>query len=315
MNRPNIAMLPSPLRGIIPPMLTPLQDAETLDASGLERLVDHLFTGGVHGLFLLGTTGEGPSLSYRVRQELIERVCEQVSGQVPVLVCVSDTSLVESLNLADFAADAGAQAVVLTAPYYFPTSQADLIHYCTQAIERMPLPTFLYNMPSHSKLNFDIPTLQELFNFPKVAGLKDSSGNMTYWHEARQLIEKRADLSLLIGPEQLLGDTVLMGGHGGVSGGANLFPRLYVDLYQAAVEERLDDVRMLQARVMQVSSTIYQTVSGGAAIIGGLKAALAHLGICQSALSEVFAPITDQQMAKIQQHLAQLDWQSVPNPS
>ena len=70
-------------RGIIPPLITPLLGDDQLDPAGLERLVEHVLAGGVHGLFLLGTTGEGPSLSYRLRQEMIERTCRQVGTARP----------------------------------------------------------------------------------------------------------------------------------------------------------------------------------------------------------------------------------------
>ena len=102
------ADLPSPLRGVIPPMVTPLHDRDALDIAGLERLVEHILDGGVQGLFILGTTGEGPSLSYRLRTELIERTCRQVAGRVPVLVGITDTAFVESVRMAHVAAEAGA---------------------------------------------------------------------------------------------------------------------------------------------------------------------------------------------------------------
>ena len=89
--------IPAPLRGIIPPMITPLRDRDVLDRAGLERLIEHILAGGVHGLFVLGTTGEGPSLSYRLRQEVIEETCEQVNGRVPVLVGITDSSFTESV--------------------------------------------------------------------------------------------------------------------------------------------------------------------------------------------------------------------------
>ena len=125
----NADALPRPLRGIIPPMVTPLLDADTLDVAGLERLIEHILAGGVHGLFILGTTGEAPSLSHRLRQEFVERVCAQVNGRVPVLVGITDTSFVESLNLAQKAADLGAEGLVLAAPYYFLAGQAELLEY------------------------------------------------------------------------------------------------------------------------------------------------------------------------------------------
>src|SRR6185503_11129148 len=103
----NSSILSAPLRGIVPPMVTPLRDQDALDVAGLERLIEHLLAGGVAGLFILGTTGEGPSLSYRLRRELIERTCKQVGGRVPVLTGITDAAFAEAVDLTHFAADAG----------------------------------------------------------------------------------------------------------------------------------------------------------------------------------------------------------------
>ena len=106
----------SRLKGIIPPMVTPLVDNNTLDRGGTVRLVEHMIAGGVHGIFILGTTGEAQSLAYHLRYELTELVCSTVAGRVPVLVGVTDTSLEESLRLAHKAAECGAAAVVAAPP-------------------------------------------------------------------------------------------------------------------------------------------------------------------------------------------------------
>src|SRR5574344_1361170 len=132
-------------RGIIPPMITPLLYKNQLDVEGLERLVEHMLGGGIHGLFILGTTGEAPSLSYALRYELVERVCRQVAGRIPVLVGVTDTSLTESLRLAEKAQKEGAAAVVSAPPYYYAPSQQELIEYYEDLADHMPLPVFLYN--------------------------------------------------------------------------------------------------------------------------------------------------------------------------
>jgi len=99
-------------------MITPLKARDELDHPGLERLIEHILGGGVHGLFILGTSGEAPGLSYRLRRELIERVCRQVRGRVSLLVGIPDISMVEAIGLARYAADSGAPAVVSSAPYY-----------------------------------------------------------------------------------------------------------------------------------------------------------------------------------------------------
>ncbi len=299
--------LPKPLTGIIPPMVTPLEDRDTLDASGLERLVEHILAGGVHGLFVLGTTGEAPSLSYRLRLELIDRVCEQVAGRVPILVGITDTSFAESVNVAEHAADAGAQAVVLAPPYYFPADQAELIEYVEHMANAVPLPLLLYNMPSHTKVHFAVNTVKRVLDIPNIVGLKDSSGQMVYFHELRALTRNRPDFTLLVGPEQLLAESVLLGGHGGVSGGANLLPGLYVTLYNAAAAGDLAEVRRLHERVMHISTTLYAVGRYGSAFIKGLKCALSCLEICSDVLAEPFQKFGDAERARVAQCLAEMD--------
>ncbi len=287
-------------------MVTPMSDRDTLDIAGLERLVEHILGGGVHGLFILGTSGEGPSLSYKRRCELIERVCGQVANRVPVLVGVSDTAFVESANLADFAADAGAQAVVLSAPYYFPAGQGELRRYVERLAAELPLPAFLYNMPSHTKLSFQPETVGRLMEIPDIVGLKDSSADMIYFHRLLRLAKQREDWTLLVGPEQLLAEAVLFGGDGGVSGGANLCPRLYVDLYNAAAGGDVARATELHAHVMQLSETIYTVARHGAAVIRGLKCALGCLGICSDWMAEPFDRLPDEERRTLREHLENL---------
>ncbi len=120
--------------------------------ASLENLIEHLIAGGVHGLFILGTTGEEQSLSYRLRKEMIHEACRINNGRLPLLACITDTSIVESINLAKVAADCGASAVVSAAPYYFATGQPELAEFYEDMLPHLPLPLFLYNMPSEGKL-------------------------------------------------------------------------------------------------------------------------------------------------------------------
>ena len=135
------------INGIIPPMVTPLLDEDTLDLDGLDKLIDHLIEGGVNGLFILGTTGEGPSLSYSLRNELIKRVCKHVYNTVPVLVGITDSSYRESVNLAIQSQESGAQAVVIAPPYYFNINQSELNNYFNKLIDEISIPVFLYRAP------------------------------------------------------------------------------------------------------------------------------------------------------------------------
>src|SRR4051812_23614971 len=154
-------------------MITPLRGRDEIDHAGLERLLEHVIGGGVHGLFILGTSGEAPSLSYRLRRELIFQTCKLVAGRVPVLVGITDTSLVEALTVARAAADAGAQAVVSSTPYYFPSGQPELLGFFKQLILELPLPLYLYNIPMMTKTSVEPDTARQLAQLAQVIGLKD----------------------------------------------------------------------------------------------------------------------------------------------
>jgi dihydrodipicolinate synthase/N-acetylneuraminate lyase len=302
----NSDVLPKPLRGIVPPMVTPLLDRDSLDVAGLEKLIEHILAGGVHGLFILGTTGEAPGLSQRLRCELIELVCEQVKGRVPVLVGITDTCFVESVNIACKAKDAGAQAVVLAPPYYFPAGQGELLEYLEHLMPELPLPLVLYNMPSYTKLVFEPDTVKAAADIKGIVGIKESSGDMIYFRQLLSLLKKQPDFSLLIGQEELLAEAVLAGAHGGVCGGANLVPKLYVDLYNATYSKDLSTVETLHKRVMQVSKAIYGVGKYESSYLKGLKCALSCMGICSDFLAEPFHRFRRTERKVIRRHMEEL---------
>lgn len=281
-------MLKKPFTGVIPPMVTPLLENKTLDIEGVERLVEHILAGGVHGLFLLGTTGEAPNLDYAVCHELVKVTCRCVAGRVPILVGVTDTVLNESLRLAKTAADAGAAAVVAAPPYYFAPGQPELVDYYNRLADNLPLPLFLYNMPSHTKVMIEPKSVLQLAENSNIVGLKDSSANIVYFNSVAHLLRQRRDFSILIGPEEALGEVVLMGAHGGIAGGANLFPALFVDIYQAAAAADVSRVRQLQERIMQISTTLYSVGRHKSSFLKGVKCSLSLMGICHDFMAEPF---------------------------
>ena len=295
-----------PLSGIVPPLVTPLLDRDTLDEAGFERLIERLITGGVSGLFVLGTTGEGPSLGYRLRREVVSKACEFAKGRVPVLVGITDTAFVESVNIARHAAEAGAQALVAAPPYYLPEGQPELIEYIRHLLPELPLPFFLYNMPSLTKVSIEIDTVRELMDDPRIHGIKDSSGNMTYFHRLCGLARSRTDWSILMGPEELLLDAVLAGGHGGVNGGANVFPELYVALHRAAAVGDMVRARILHGMVMGVSNRLYQVGRHPSAIIKGIKCALSIEGVCDDFMAEPFHRFRDEERRRVESVLPEL---------
>jgi 4-hydroxy-tetrahydrodipicolinate synthase len=310
-------MMTRPLSGIVPPLVTPMRARDDLDVPGLERLIERLLAGGVSGLFLLGTTGEGPSLSCRLRRELVERACRQVAGRVPVLVAITDTAVVEALSLARFAAEAGADGLVAAPPYYLPGGQPELREYLDHVVPELPLPLFLYNMPALTKVPFDLETVRRAMDTPGIAGLKDSSGDLAYFRAAAALLPLRPDWSLLVGPEELLMDALLAGGHGGVSGGANMFPSLYVALYRACRDGDQARVHQLHAQVLRIGDALYHIGRHPSAFIKGIKCALSCLGVCDDFMAEPFHRFRAGERALVEERLpairAELDALAIPS--
>lgn len=295
------------LTGIITPLVTPLMDNDTLDVEGLERLIEHVIAGGVHGIFVLGTTGEAQSLSFSLREEMIKQTSKILKGRLPLLVGISDTSLSDSIRLSYSAVEYGADAVVSAAPYYFAAAQPELIDFYEALIPKIALPIYLYNMPVHTKVSFAPATLYRLSENEKVLGFKDSSANGTYLQSIIYTMREKKDFSIFVGPEEMTAEAVLMGASGGVSGGANMFPKLYVDLYNAAKAKDIETVRKLQLKVMQISTTIYSQGKYGSSFLKGVKCALSVLGICSDTLALPFTKFDEDNRIKISEAIAKLD--------
>lgn len=292
-----------PLRGVIPPLVTPLRERDRLDVAGLERLLEHVLAGGVHGIFLLGTTGEAPSLSHRLRHELVTRACRIVGRRVPVLVGVTDTSFVESVALARRAAESGAHAAVLSAPYYFPAGQPELAEYLEHIVPELALPVFLYNIPSHTKIPFSLETVRRAMDLRRVVGMKDSSGDLAYFGRVARLLPQRPSFTLLMGSETLVPQALRAGAHGAVPSGANLVPRLFMDLHEAALRGR---ARAFQEQVLRLQETVFAVGRHPSSYLKGLKCALALLGICDDFMAEPFARFRAPERERVRRHLATL---------
>jgi 2-dehydro-3-deoxy-D-pentonate aldolase len=270
-----------PLHGIIPPVATPLLNDNSLDEQGLERLIKHLLDGGVHGLFLLGTTGEGTSLSYELRARFVQKVCHQVNKRIPVLAGITDTVFENTLRMAAEFKEAGADMLVVAPPYYNPLTQPEMKRYLDDLAPSLPLPFLLYNIPSHTKIHLTLDTVKHARDLG-AAGIKDSSGDMTHILSLINTFKDSVEFAVLSGTEIHITQVLQNGGHGAVPGGANLFPRLYVDFYNAIINRESEKIEFIQSIILEINQTLYNFGDFPSGIILGIKSALAILGICSS---------------------------------
>lgn len=259
--------------------MTPLLDCSTLDINGLRNLIEHLLEGGVHGLFLLGTNGEGASLDLSVRKQVIRESCKIVNGRVPVLVGISDTAIATSLEISDYAKTCGADALVVAPPYYFPISQEEMQEYLKVLVPQLQLPFLLYNIPSCTKLSVSVATVKLARDLGAI-GIKDSSGDWELLSSIIEAFKDDPDFSIIAGAEILLPETIAHGGHGAVAGGANIFPKLFVDLYNASISGNTADIKVLKQKVQSLQDGLYSIGTTDTKSIKAIKCTLSIMGIC-----------------------------------
>jgi 4-hydroxy-tetrahydrodipicolinate synthase len=286
--------------------VTPLLGSDELDRTGLDQLVERVISAGCSGVFVLGSTGEAQALSYQLRLEMLRLTVRLVNGRVPVLAGITDSAIVEQIQFGMLAKQAGANALVTAPPFYFRLAQDDLLRHIEIVVKETGAPLFLYNIPGLTKLQYDPETVARAADIPGVIGFKDSCGDLIYLQRVMRLIQGRDDFSVLIGPEELLGPAVLMGAHGGIAGGANLRPELYVALYRAAVEGRIAEMQGLGRKVMEISENVYRAGDAATSYFRGLKCALGLEGICSELPAAPLVPLDGPERERIREFLVRL---------
>lgn len=293
--------------GLIPPMVTPLDERRRLDRTGVKNMVNHLVDGGVDGIFLLGTTGEGPHLPYAIRRELVKETCRLVKGRVPVLVGITETDLEDALAFAKDCRAFGADGVVAAPPYYFKLTQAECVAWFRELADRSPLPLVVYDMPAHTDTTIEPATIAALAKHPNIAAMKDSSSVIALFNKFRVALEPFKDkFSLFMGPDEAMGEAVLLGADGGVCTGANLWPATFKKMYLAAKAGDVAEVRRLQTITTTSSYLLYGLGSGQIGFLKGVKAALAEMGLVKNVLAAPFAPFAGKDLRPVKAALAKL---------
>jgi 4-hydroxy-tetrahydrodipicolinate synthase len=288
------------LEGLIPPMVTPLAASGKLDVKSTKKMARHLIDGGVDGIFLLGTTGEGPQLPYAVREKLVETVCKYVKGRVPVLVGITETDMEDALSFAKKCKSFGAAAAVAAPPYYFKLTQEECVNWFTVMADKLEMPLVIYNMPAHTETTIQPSTIEKLAKHPNIIAMKDSSSVIALFNKFRVALKPYSNkFSLFMGPDEAMGEAVLMGAHGGVCTGANLWPSTFKAMYEAAKRQDLAEVRRLQEITTTSSSLLYSLGAGQSGFLKGVKAALAEMGLIQNVLSSPFAPLSGKELETV----------------
>ena len=282
------------LHGIVPPVATPYTADGAIDTASLRRVVRHLLDGGVHGLFALGSTSECVFLTPAQRARVIETIVDEAAGRVPVVAGVLDATTDHCIAHARQARSLGAQALVLTAPYYTRTSQGEIVDHFAYVHEAAGLPVIAYDIPVCVHVKLERATVAELRRRGLACGLKDSSGDDG---NLRMVMVDRADDDdrtndddasngfFVLSGSEIVADAALLGGADGVVPGlANVDPHGYVRLYDAARRGDWTAARREQDRLVALFQIVFQGLphtSMGASGVGSFKTAMQLMGLIE----------------------------------
>ncbi|WP_312912147.1 dihydrodipicolinate synthase family protein [Natronosalvus caseinilyticus] len=257
------------LEGVTCPIVTPFDESGSVDEESLGSLVDALLEGGIDGLFPCGTTGEFASLSPDEQRRVVEVTVERADGEVPVLAGAAATSVVETVDYAEAAAEVGADVAVVVPPYFHSSNDPDGNRRFFETVaDESPLPLVLYNIPSCTGQPIALETLEAIADHENVVGLKDSSGDFEYFLAAMRRTPE--EFLCLQGFDTLLVPSLRMGADGGVNALSNVAPEAYAEVLETAETGR--------GEALQASISGLFEACGTYGFAPATKAALGHRG-------------------------------------
>jgi 4-hydroxy-tetrahydrodipicolinate synthase len=280
-------------------LATPLEASGSgrLDLFSLGRLVDHIVAGGADGLCPAGSTGEGPLLARETRVALVQAVAGMAPGGTPVIPGTLSVNAEATLADIDAYADAGATAVLVPPPFYYPLSDGSVADFYLYVAERSALPVLIYNIPAMTKVSVAPAVTEELSRHPHIAGMKDSSRDMEYFSAVAARTANSEDFCLLTGSDTLLSASLAAGGKGTIAASVNLVPGLVRSLYAASISGD-PTARALQGKLAEV---VFACRRPG--FPAGWKAALKLAGLCEATLAAPLREASEAATATLAQEL------------
>jgi 4-hydroxy-tetrahydrodipicolinate synthase len=217
-------------KGIIPPIITPLDKDENVDKKAIFKVVNYLIKGGVHGLFPLGSTGEWYGLSFDQKREVIEAVIEANNKRVPIYAGTGAITTKETISLTKMATDIGVDALSVSTPVFIALNDQELYNHYQAIASSTDLPIILYNNPGRTGINLSVDLVVKLSKIDNIVGIKDSSGDMT---QGAEYIRRTDDnFAVLAGRDTLIYGFLAYGGKGAIAATANIVPQIVVKIYE-----------------------------------------------------------------------------------
>ncbi len=268
------------LKGNIPAIVTPFDKEDEVDQEGLKKNIEFLINH-IDGVVPCGTTGESPTLTYEEHKQVIEHVIDIVNGRVTVIAGTGSNSTREAIELTKHAAELGADASLIVAPYYNRPTQKGIYQHYKAIAENCNLPLVVYNIPSRTGINIEPSTFEKLAKLDNIIGVKAASGNLGQMMK----ILNQTDLTLVSGDDNLILPVMSIGGKGVISVASNIIPEAISEMISAFEKGDLEKAREINYRYFKLFNSIFLETNPGP-----IKEAMKMMGL---AAGHVRAPLVD----------------------
>lgn len=286
--------------GSLVALITPFKDGK-VDEKALERLVEWHIANGTDGLVPTGTTGESPTLSAEEHIKVVELVCQIANHRIPVMAGAGSNNPVEAVYYSQEAEKAGADGLLHVAGYYNRPNQDGLYAHFKMVHDNSNLPIFVYNIPGRAVVNVLPQTLQKLSQLPRIAGIKDATGDLARPWVERSLI-KRDDFTWLSGEDASQVSYNVAGGVGCISVTANIAPQLVHQVQAYTANNQWVEARALQDKLMKIHGLMFKEPSPA-----GAKYAASLLGLCTEECRLPVMPLSDETKEAIKAAMQELE--------
>lgn len=286
------------LAGVLVALVTPLKQDGSVDEPAVGRLVEHVLTGGVHGLLAVGSTGEAASLDERARRLMLKATVQAAAGRVPVICGVAQSHLAGARAEVEAAAQLGADCALVVPPFYYPTDQATVIAFYNALAEKSALPIFVYNIPQFTKVVAEPATVALLARDGVIRGIKDSSRDFEYFEGLCLATRELPRFRIFTGSDTMLLASLAMGGAGTICGAGNVAPHWVVRIFDAYQRGDLAAGRKHQDELYRLVMAVRAGVFPAA-----IKSALSLLGICAPWLAPPGGKLDDALTARLRDQL------------
>lgn len=278
--------------GVIPALVTPLTADGEIYEKGLRDVIDFVIAGGVHGIFVLGSSGEIYGLSAAQKRRVVELTVEHVNGRVPIYAGASEITTRGCIATAAMVKEVGGvSALSVLTPYFMTPTQTELVDHFRAIADSTDDPIILYTNPGRTKVNLTLKSVLTLAEVPNIIGLKDSAGDMSA--TADVLSERPDDFCVLIGRDTHIYSALALGAEGAIASTANVAPALVSGIYTAFAEGNTEKAIELQ-RALAPLRNLVDKATFPVVLKEGLKASGIDAGHCFAPARELSEPYRSQ---------------------